>query len=1618
MMDSKPTDMEWGGEEKIEINEGEAEQLGETVINVAEKATRRGEALDGEIVQKVSEQMHSFMHKVLIAQESGEDVGPDVIDEFDKIKSSYDETTLKEVMLSLYEDKKLVETGLLSSICDGFGVKISLDDILEHKKEEPFVVDKNEMKSFAHDFMDGVMLSSGRLSNEQLDTLRRIKERGYRIFDLIGGDAASSQFDDNDYSLEQIRMKKRGRDFYDVVSRSGLVDDGELLSLYESLTDCDRHYLCNDDYMIVGMIDAAIADGKLIEFNNEGAEYWQKLCQEKGAETILKFRQKIVDGKLSVFEDYDFNEPAVKDCFIRSLRSLNYDNYGNNRDNLISSEWSSRLLDDDECLRKMVMEAQRMGEDHGRGVTALQALLVRDRSVVDRIAKSNILEENPYLLQCEIFRKIHDGSFSEKERLGIFFNLEPHGGFWGAEISLDENGACRDVDAIELTYDRLARICVLDKETRIQALRKYYRNGNNLDSLAWCDLNELNEAVELKPQEVAYIELLRKTDWPLELQSGEIMKCFDENGLTLDFCSEHLRQLFCSRGISFSDLASDEYRMRIGLNDKDFIQFIRTMSQSIPLYNFADVNKRIIHEALGEVDGLDDYLNFIGVFDGWQSRSKVGSRIKIDDIELYYADDKATDRAIGVLTDDFFDLLQEDTRESLGISEEEFRKITKAKFFDSSVNIDALLRVMNGQDLEGLFEDYAPMRSFLRLYFNGAVAEKDSLNNMTIREIDECFDDVGAKPGIIYHYLCSGVDIERLGRKRFLEIFDAKPPKKIDNLFRGASSTDLIFGDGETEINRNNALAAFARFVKMDANDWRGAKEDDEKVRNAFSEEKVENKNLVLEMLREDYSRYLKGGDKNNEFPFSLRCFSEYVHQKGGAGPLVQIEAFLDYCGELGKMADKELIDGVRAVEKRMKKWDDQERANFYSISAEMMRADRDIFKIFLDDFERIKEKGDFERFAKQIYPLYRAKLSLLKEYDYDGSGLGSGIVTGRYRNVDKRKLIDDLREALTPFTFDGRRKGETEAEYEARSGRALREVKGKIMGEIIGLFGVKFRLKKEAIPEEFNDEMVRAIEDATLYLSNLKGVNSEKQNYLGYMLATQLDIKDGRSAWEALRGGDEVSPEKYMMQDAAYSVASALEKSRENNPVTVANLGLNDDGSGSRLADFKRDLQYETSEIRPGSILTTDEKLRNICENIKALVDPDLYDGKEDRVRIRLLDKYKPDMIRSTARKMHRWLDGREVDFTEDEQVVKREMETALINNKVELTKENVETYFQSGLNELSAVFSAYEKIQENGVEELLRDMQRLLIPDMEIANIFAELGEEFTTGSGVQAISADIEYLDSVIAKADGRLSGSDEERREKQAKLRNYYDEIRDKFTKLTSSYESIVKGFESIRITNDNSASAGRTKLIEKIKEIKDIIGDEVGGSQPTITTICSHHMPTIIENMRACLACKNGGMNNDTNLSFVEGYKFYLYSKGNISAKGSSADEIVFFTPVGKGNDKRMSFVMDKVYGGISSDVYYNHVATMMKKAKDLKARYPEVKISIFATRQSASSCGVSLDEGRLREMVGIPDEVEVITREKETVFVPESGFGDHYIEFGGGERTSGEREVDGIEIIF
>ena len=133
-----------------------------------------------------------------------------------------------------------------------------------------------------------------------------------------------------------------------------------------------------------------------------------------------------------------------------------------------------------------------------------------------------------------------------------------------------------------------------------------------------------------------------------------------------------------------------------------------------------------------------------------------------------------------------------------------------------------------------------------------------------------------------------------------------------------------------------------------------------------------------------------------------------------------------------------------------------------------------------------------------------------------------------------------------------------------------------------------------------------------------------------------------------------------------------------------------------------------------------------------------------------------------------------------------------------------------------------------------------------------------------------------------------------------------------------------------------------------------------------------------------------------------------------------SDEIVYFVPVeDKNGERRMSFVMDRLYGSKNRDIYYNHAATLVKKAKELKKRFPEARISVLLTASSAMSCAARLDARELASHIGVPQTATVVEHESLGVEIPESGFGDHYIEINeGSARRAGRREVGGIEIIF
>ena len=98
--------------------------------------------------------------------------------------------------------------------------------------------------------------------------------------------------------------------------------------------------------------------------------------------------------------------------------------------------------------------------------------------------------------------------------------------------------------------------------------------------------------------------------------------------------------------------------------------------------------------------------------------------------------------------------------------------------------------------------------------------------------------------------------------------------------------------------------------------------------------------------------------------------------------------------------------------------WDNQEKKDFYAISAEIIQASPEIYNEFAELFTNIKDKKDFETFTQDIYPLYRAKLALLRNYEEHSDGIGHGKTEVNFDNVDKEALLNQLHIALLPFNL------------------------------------------------------------------------------------------------------------------------------------------------------------------------------------------------------------------------------------------------------------------------------------------------------------------------------------------------------------------------------------------------------------------------------------------------------------------------------------------------------------------------------------------------------------------------------------------------------------------------
>src|SRR5690606_148213 len=133
----------------------------------------------------------------------------------------------------------------------------------------------------------------------------------------------------------------------------------------------------------------------------------------------------------------------------------------------------------------------------------------------------------------------------------------------------------------------------------------------------------------------------------------------------------------------------------------------------------------------------------------------------------------------------------------------------------------------------------------------------------------------------------------------------------------------------------------------------------------------------------------------------------------------------------------------------------------------------------------------------------------------------------------------------------------------------------------------------------------------------------------------------------------------------------------------------------------------------------------------------------------------------------------------------------------------------------------------------------------------------------------------------------------------------------------------------------------------------------------------------------------------------------------ISGSVSNSDQIVFLFPVKEDSGKEsVSFVMDKIYGASTPSILYGHIDIVIKKARELKNKFPSLNISIFVTEAALLTAGPSYNG--LRQKYN----EKGINLEEATVEVdaPSSPFGDRYIEFGGPARKAGKRQVHGVLI--
>ncbi|MFA4818526.1 MAG: hypothetical protein WC621_01655 [Patescibacteria group bacterium] len=741
-------------------------------------------------------------------------------------------------------------------------------------------------------------------------------------------------------------------------------------------------------------------------------------------------------------------------------------------------------------------------------------------------------------------------------------------------------------------------------------------------------------------------------------------------------------------------------------------------------------------------------------------------------------------------------------------------------------------------------------------------------------------------------------------------------------------------------------------------------------------------KDIALAGLHKEWLSFLGNKNENTLSP-SLFLVSKIIDDAGGAGNLKYIESLGNLIYQVKSVLDhKTTTERTKAEIKRLladqenrisrERWSQDDRSEYYNLSHDIIEAAPSLYAAFAPLLEQLNPK-EMKLFLSDAFSLYQAQLVTLQKVDNNGEPIYQSRDLAMVR-LSVRQLADNLR-----------------AHPEEKTNYILRE-KTRLLEAIKESFKERFGILK--IPNEFNKENIRSVQNCVRYLGNINARNTTKEAIIAFYLSLELN-----GEWDKFRQGGKIKPAEYLSQKQLEVIEPILEEKMKSHLLPLELAGI----PPEKAKRFQELLQEDVISSMVGNIQTVDVKLGNVKRNIEELADPDIYNKQSEKDIMRLLIK-EGKLVGTVLAKTYNEASGKKVEINDQERTIRAEL--AAIFGIDSWSLEQVKR-IQDQIQPFGLIANMVNKMEEEKVDENITELQRRLTPSDRIIQIFNRLGEDFKQESGALALAKDLSYLESLVIKDDNKLTV------EERAAVEEYLDSIKEKMKDLELMLDKVKEYFSKIK---KSSHLSNHELLKNRLADIEKIVNSEDANAM--IVSRMTKDLNLIIENMRQCLGCLRREVNNDTNLAFGDYNKFFMINQAE-KDKGSISDEILFFAPIKTLEGKsEMSFVMDRVYGSKSSDILISNILSVFKKYQAIKKEIPEAKISISVTNEAMSSVGLNSEllHKRLKEVLPGIKFAEQIN--EMTVNIPKSAFSDNYVEFGAGvgARESGDRQFSGFVI--